>query len=856
MTEQGNGSFLEGITVLEVADELGEYCGKVLAGLGADVIKVEPAGGEITRTYGPFLDDVAHPDRSLHFWHYNHGKRGTVLDLDSVRDQATFKALAARADVILETRPRGYFSERGLGYDCLRASNPALSWVRITPFGDDGPWADFRGCDLVHLALGGVAMNCGYDPGLDGAYDTPPIAPQMWHAYHVAGEMAAIGLLGALMYRIRSGEGQLTETSVHQAVSASTETDIPDWVYQRIAHVRRTCRHSIPDLEQPMPAPTKDGRYVLPYRTYVPALGDAHTSTVRLLTKFGMQEDLADEKYLDYAYRDRSEVRLHISAITAALISRTLYSLDIWRDAQAEGLPWAPIRKPEENAHDDHWAKRETFFEVEHPELNRSFTYVGAKWYCEQAPWRRGPRAPLLGEHDEAVRALTAAPAPQRAPQRAPAAEPMSVHGKPFALSGIRIIDLSWMLASGGAGRFLAALGAEVVKVEHEARLDGMRFGSGFVPAGGREERDQATAPIPPPENQGPNDSGTFMEINAGKLAISLNLKSVEGKKILTRLIANADMVIEGFSPGTMDRMGFGYESLKQINPRIIYVQQSGMGQKGTYGQFRSYGPTAQAFTGISEMSGLPDPYPPAGIGYSYLDWFGAFNMALAMLAALHRQQTTGEGCWIDSSQAESGIYLTGTAVLENSANGTAWRRYGNASPYKPAAPHGIYRAAGDDRWVALGCFTERHWHSATKALELTYLTRDERFATHEGRLANQAALDELIGTATRAREPFELMDTLQAAGVPAGVCQTAEDRCDYDPQLAHLRWAVELDQRDTGRWPIKELPARLSLTPPHIGGRLNRAGPSYAQDNDYVFREILGFDEDAYSALRDSGAI
>jgi crotonobetainyl-CoA:carnitine CoA-transferase CaiB-like acyl-CoA transferase len=855
MADQQTGSFLGGIRVLEVADELGEYCGKVLAGLGADVIKVEPPGGEATRTYGPFLDDVPHPDRSLHFWHYNHGKRGTTLDLDSDDDQATFRTLARHADVILETRPRGYFSQRGLDFDALRSDNPGLCWIRITPFGDDGPWADFQGCDLVHLALGGVVMNCGYDPGLDGTYDTPPVAPQMWHAYHITGEMAVIALLGALIYRVRTGQGQLIETSVHQAVSASTETDIPDWVYQRITHTRRTCRHSIPDLEQPTPAPTKDGRYVLPYRTYVPALGDAHTSTVRLLSKFGMQEDLEDEKYLDYEYRDQSEVRVHVAAITAALVNRSLYARDIWRDAQAEGLPWAPIRKPEENAYDDHWRTRETFFDVEHPELDRSFTYVGAKWYCEQAPWRRGPRAPLLGEHNGDVGSLTqGSTRPQS--QGDPTREPLSVHGKPFALSGVRVIDLAWMLASGGAGRFLAAMGAEVIKVEHEARLDGMRFGSGFVPAGGRAERERATAPIPPPENPGPNDSGTFMEINSGKLAISLNLKSEEGKEILTRLLADADMVIEGFSPGTMDRMGFGYERLKEINPRIVYVQQSGMGQKGTYGQFRSYGPTAQAFTGMSEMSGLPEPYPPAGVGYSFLDWFGAFNMALAMLAALHRQHVSGEGCWIDSSQAESGFYLSGTAILEHFANEKTWRRYGNASPYKPAAPHGIYPAAGDDRWVAIGSFTDEHWVSLTTTLGLSDLTDDDRFATLAARLAHQAALDELVGAATETRQPFELMDALQAVGVPAGVCQTAEDRCDYDPQLAHLRWTVELDQRDTGRWPVKELPARLSMTPAHIGGRLNRAGPSYAQDNDYVFREILGYDEAAYSALRASGAI
>ncbi len=137
---------------------------------------------------------------------------------------------------------------------------------------------------------------------------------------------------------------------------------------------------------------------------------------------------------------------------------------------------------------------------------------------------------------------------------------------------------------------------------------------------------------------------------------------------MLIELIKDADMVIEGFSPGTMDRMGLGYERLREINPRIVYVQQSGMGQIGTYGRLRSFGPTAQAFSGLSDMSGLPDPYPPAGIGYSYLDWFGAYQMALAMMAALYRQKQTGKGCWIDSSQAEVGIYLTSALQIRRAA--------------------------------------------------------------------------------------------------------------------------------------------------------------------------------------------
>jgi crotonobetainyl-CoA:carnitine CoA-transferase CaiB-like acyl-CoA transferase len=417
------------------------------------------------------------------------------------------------------------------------------------------------------------------------------------------------------------------------------------------------------------------------------------------------------------------------------------------------------------------------------------------------------------------------------------------------------------MLASAGAGRFLSAMGAEVIKVEHLSRPDRMRFSPlGAAPIGGRAEREAATAPLPTPEfdglNGNPNRSGSFMEINAGKLGISLNLKHPEGRVVLEELIRGADMVVEGFSPGTMTRMGLGYERLRELNPSIIYVQQSGLGELGTYGRARTFGPSAQAISGVSDMSGLPEPFPPAGIGYSYLDWFGAYNMATAMLAALYRRDITGEGCHIDASQGETGLYLTGPAVLDFSANGRRWSRFGNRSPYKPAAPHGAYRVAGDDRWIAISAFTDDHWRAVLDVLGDHELVADDRFASLADRLAHQDDLDRAVGRATQARDGAELMAALQSRGVPAGMCQTAQDRVENDPQLAHLSWMVELDQAQIGRWPVKEHPTQFSRTPTHIGGRRNRSGPSYGEDTDDVLGRLLGYDSARVAELREMGAL
>ena len=318
--------FLGGLRVLEIGDELGEYCGKVLAGLGADVVRVEPPGGEATRMYGPFYHDEPDPARSLYFWHYNLGKRSIVLDLDAPEGREAFAQLARTADVVVDTRPRSYLAERGIGYEQLSAANPGLIWARITPFGDTGPWADYAASDLVHLALGGIMLNCGYDPDPAGFYETPPVAPQMWQAYHIGGEMTVMAILGALNYRLSSGRGQRMTTSVHDAVSKNTETDLPDWVYLAQPHQRLTCRHSATTVTGSALAMTKDGRYLLPYRAFGRGgVGvNAWAGTLALLKDHGMQGDLDDPKY-DGDHRYSAEAADHISVLTDKLVSRLMY---------------------------------------------------------------------------------------------------------------------------------------------------------------------------------------------------------------------------------------------------------------------------------------------------------------------------------------------------------------------------------------------------------------------------------------------------------------------------------------------------------------------------------------------------
>ena len=246
----------------------------------------------------------------------------------------------------------------------------------------------------------------------------------------------------------------------------------------------------------------------------------------------------------------------------------------------------------------------------------------------------------------------------------------------------------------------------------------------------------------------------------------------------------------------------------------------------------------------------------PVGWGYSYLDWMGAYGYALALLGALYHRERTGEGQWIDASQCESGLFLTGTTILDWSANGRVWRRYGNRSPYKPAAPHGAYRCAGDDRWIAIACFTEAEWHALARCRRSARWLDDA--LRHAGAIGWRTRMRWMprssAWTATRTAE--DVMMALQNAGVPAGVCQNAEDRCDNDPQLRHLKWLTEVTGTKIGTWPVYELPMKFSRTPAYIGGPINRGAPGYGEDNDWLLTELLGMSRSEVEKLAEEGVI
>ena len=410
-------------------------------------------------------------------------------------------------------------------------------------------------------------------------------------------------------------------------------------------------------------------------------------------------------------------------------------------------------------------------------------------------------------------------------------------------LEGVRVIDLTKIVAGPNATRMLATMGAEVIRVEwHDDRaLDLLRGVRPHAPGGDPESL---------------NRSGLFNNINAGKYGITLNMNLPQGRDLFKRLIADASVVCENYSPRQMERWELGYDVLSKINPGLIYMQITGMGKSGTYNSYVSVGPTAQALSGLTHMSGFAEPMPPAGWGYSYLDHSTGYYGAILVLAALLRRKRTGLGCYIDVSQTEAGLMVSGTATLEAQLTGQPTDRHGNRMQSAAWAPHGAYPCRGTDEWIAIAIQNDVQWASLVNEIGAPQWTRDARFADAAGRKANEDELDRLLAEATITAERYDLMQRLQQRGVPAAVVQKADDRCERDPQLKARGYLVPLPHSEIGTWPIEGFPAKFERLPADVGGLPHRGAPMMGEDNDRVYRDLLGLSSEEIATLREEWVI
>ena len=827
---------LADVRVLELTDELGSYCGKLLADLGADVIKVEPPGGERQRRTPPFAGAEPGPDAAIPFWAQNSSKRSLALDLERDAGRDRVRALALDADAIVEDRPPGTLARFGLGYDDLRGERPALVYTSITGFGQNGPHAGFAHADIVAQAMAGVMT-------LAGMPEDPPNLIYGAQANVCASIQAAQATLMALRHAGRTGAGQHVDVSAQEALSPAQETAMMMWDLQRTNRVRTG---PLGLLRAPIPGvgvyETKAGHLM----AFITAPGGADFPTlVDWMDERGFAHDLREEPYaaivaemnlrfLARVMADPSETErigpqlAHIGEAAAAFFA-TMTALEAYEEGQRRRLLVGLVSTPADLVDSAQLRARNWYRPV--AVNGREVEFPGPPWRLSATPATVGA-PPRLGEHADAA----------WKPRAAPASPPAAAAPPALPLEGLRVADFSWFGAGPIAAQTLAAFGAEVVRVESETRIDSLRV---VQPVALNADGSPRT---------GYNASGYFNNFNAGKLSLLLDLNRERGQTLARRLIERSDLFLTNFTPRVLAKWSLLPDQVLAANPRIVAAYAPMQGMTGPHRDFLGFGAVLTPITGISELSGFPHR-PPIGVGTNYPDYvINPGHLVVAMLAALRHRERTGAGQLVEMPQIESVINALAPAILDRTANGAVQTRAGNRSPV--AAPHGAFRCAdGDDaeeRWAVVACRDDGEWRALCEALGHADAAADPRFATHGARKANEDALEALVGEWTRTRRAGDVMAALQARGVPAGVVQNARDMLERDPHLRARGYYQYLDHAETGRSAYEGMCARLGVTP----GRHRAPAPLFGEHTEDVCRRILGLGDDEIADLLAEGVL
>lgn len=786
---------------MDLADEKASFCSKLLADLGAEVTKVEPPGGDSSRWIGPFWKNTPHPEKSLSFWYNNTNKLGITLNLEIKEEREVFRQLASKADVIIETFPPGYLEKLGLGYDSLSRLNPRLILASVTSFGQTGLYKHYKSCDIITSATGGQMYVCG-------AHDTPPLKPYGEQSYYAASLFAAIGILIALREQNYSGRGQYIDISLQEAVAATLEHVLVHYFSDRAIPQRQGGSHP------------NDSLYLLPCKDgYVLLVVDREWDVlVDWLDSEGMAGDLKEERWQEEEYR-----RQHWSHIADVLTrwTKSHTRSELLEIAHLMRLPWAPIASLEEMINSPQLSERSFFASVEHPEIAgvglkpRTYKYPGPPYKFSYPP-RDMRRAPLIGEHNAKLHQEKSRPSMGEATGLQDSKMVKN------ALDGLRILDFSWLMAGPYATRILADFGAEVIKVQSRKTATGAES----------------------------NATHYFNTWNRNKLGITLNMNHPKARDIALRLVKISDVVMENFTPRVKSNWGLSYDKLREIRPDIIMLSMSAMGQSGPWRNFAALGPTIQAFSGITQLTSFPQG-TPLGLGYSYADPISGLFAILAILAALEHRGKTGQGQYIDISEYECMCSLLGPAILDYTINHNVATPQGNSPGHIAAAPYGCYKCSGEDRWCVIAVSSEEEWQALCHVLGAPPWSKEERFSTLPGRERHAEELNQLLEQWAIEHTPEEVMNSLQQAGVPAGMVEDANDLAN-DPHLKARNFFIQAEHPVLGKTTSDNTPIRLSRTP----ARLRRAAPLLGQDNHYVYKELLGVSEQELSQYIEEGLI
>ena len=801
---------------LDLTDELGQPCGKLLADLGADVIKVEPPRGDPARRRPPFVDDEPGPERGLYWLAYNAGKRSVVLDLEASEDRARFEQLVATADIVLDSFRPGELERLGLGYESLAALNPAVVLVSITPFGQDGPYASYKGPDIVTWAMSGLMSVAGQP-------DRPPaqLSDDAQTRFAACGD-AAGGALLALEQRRRSGRGQHIDVAVRDAVVRSTYQVTATWDMLG----RNLGRDERPSASRlPWEWRCRDG-YVVWLFNLGPLSRERNAGFAAWLESTGEAAGLLAMDWDAVGPETTSDAEYEAIATVLAEVFAKRSKAELYEAANAYGFQLYPFATADETYRDVQLEARGFWQELEHPELGRSIRFPGPFAKATQAAPVVRRRAPLLGEHQHEILAgIDAGPEPG-------ASAPAAISGGPSPappLEGVKVADFSWFVVGPMTTRPLADFGADVIHVESSTRVDSLRLA-------------------------GPHKDGVFgtercadyAQLRTNQRAITLDVTRPEGLEVAKRLVAWADIVVDNFSAGAMDRLGLGYDALREINPHVIVLSCCGQGQTGPHKASKGGGAGYAALAGFNELVGWPDAEP--GYLNVYTDYIAPrFNVPL-LLAALDYRRRTGKGQFFDVSQYEAALHWLATSLLDYDVNGRIAGRRANRQP--DAAPHGAYPCR-DERWCVIAVGSDEEWDAFRAAIGDPAWAGEPRFASLTARKEHEDELDARVAEWTGKRTPEDVMQLLQTAGVAAGAVQRGGELMDGDPQLEARGFWQELEHPELGIHRVGGPSFRMSGAPCVL-----RRAALLGEQTQEILADVLGFSDEEIAEIAAAGAL
>jgi crotonobetainyl-CoA:carnitine CoA-transferase CaiB-like acyl-CoA transferase len=803
--------------VLDLTNEDGILCGQILADLGADVIQIEPPGGSSARRVGPWREAGAAVERSLFFAAYARNKRSAVLDLEQEDDRERFSSWVAGADFLIESEPPGRMAELGFDHEELLRIQPGLVHVSITPFGQDGPKAGWAATDLTSMAAGGFAY-------LSGDADGPPTRMSVPQAHAQAGSDAAVGALIAHAQRVRSGRGQHVDVSIQESVTLATMFRSLDDAVDMAPAQRVGDGIHAGGVLVPIRHRTRDG-WVTLGPSILPSTGHFMRRLLEWVAEEGFCEPaLAQQEWGSFGLKLGAG---RIPADAYEPVARVLDEFfatrtkpELMRVAVERRLLVAPVLSLDEILASQQLEERGFLVPLE-PEGDSPGRAPGPFARFGSSPIRHRLPPPRLDEHGPELRAE-----PRRRPAPSGSAtdtsDSLPPAAAPLPLAGVKILDLFWVLAGPTATRTLADYGATVIRVESSRRLDTLRVSPPW----------QFGAPHP--------EAGVgFQSANANKLGITVNLGSQEGRALVRDLVDWAEVVTESFAPGVMDSFGLGWETLRQGRPDLIMISSCIMGQTGPWRDYAGFGRLAVSVTGFQELGSWPER-PPSGPFGAYTDAIASRYNALAILAALEYRRRTGKGQYIDLSQSEAALHFLAPAILDRTLHGPRPGAVGNQDG--ELFPHGMFPAAGEDRWVAIAVRDDRDWTALCDAMDRADLL---------ARRAEREEVEAAISAWTREREPAEIEAQLQARGVPA---HTALDTPGLfrDPQLQHRGHFIEIPHQIFQTTTIESSRLRLS----RARARVPEQALSLGRDNGRVLEEILGLSTERIADLTARGVL